>query len=142
MNTTSQTSKSPNGLRTQATLTIVLLAVQFVLGMVTNLYFAFPDTNRPDLNWAAARSAVPTFAHIILGILLLADAIVFVVRTIRQHNRAWIFGSWAGLISIIIAIYGGVTFTTTQIDAYSLVMALGFIVTFVAYGWGLIAEGN
>ena len=140
MNTTSLTSKSSNGLWTQAILTIGLLVIQFVLGMVTNLYVTFPDTNRPDLNWAAARSAVPTFAHIILGILLLVDAIIFVVRTTRQHNRAWILGSWAGLISIIIAIYGGVTFTTTQIDAYSLMMALGFIVAFAAYGWGLIAE--
>jgi heme A synthase len=143
MDTTSEISKTQtktqNGLRTQAIYMVGLLAVQFVLGMVTNLYVQFPDTNRPDELWATARSQLPTFAHIILGILLLVSAIIFVIRTARQNSRAWVISSWAGLISIIVAIYGGVTFTTTQADAYSMVMALGFIASVVAYCWGLFA---
>ena len=35
---------------------------------------------------------------------------------------------------------GGTQFVTTQIDAYSLVMALATIVAFLAYGWGLYAS--
>ena len=132
-------TKANNGLRTQAFYMLTFLAIQFVLGMVTNLYVQVPETERPDLLWATARSQASTFAHIVLGILLLVGAIIFVIRAARQHNRAWIIGSWAGLISILVAIYGGVTFTTTQADAYSLVMALGFIASVVAYGWGLFA---
>jgi hypothetical protein len=143
MDTTSEISKTQTkakeGLRTLAIYMFGFLAIQFVLGMVTNLYLQFPDTNRPDLLWATARSQAPTFAHIILGILLLVGAIIFVIRAARQHNRAWVISSWVGLISIIVAIYGGVTFTTTQANAYSMVMALSFIASVVAYGWGLYA---
>lgn len=144
MDTTTEISKtqmkSNNGLRIQGFYMLGFLAVQFVLGMVTNMYVQFPDTNRPDLLWATARSQAPTFAHIILGILLMVGAIIFVIRATSQHNRVWAISSWVGLISILAAIYGGVTFTTTQIDSYSMVMALGFIASVLAYSWGLYAN--
>ena len=139
ISTSTDIVKAQIGLRTQAIYMLSFLAVQFVLGMITNMYVQFPDTNRPDQLWATARSQAPTFAHIILGILLLVAAIIFVVRVARQHNRVWAISSWVGLISIIVAIYGGVTFTSTQIDSYSMVMALGFIASVLAYGWGLFA---
>ena len=43
------------------------------------------------------------------------------------------------LLAIIVAFYGGVAYTSFQADTYSLVMAVGFIVAFLAYGWGLYA---
>ena len=139
MDTTSEINKARDGLRTQAFYMLGFLAIQFVLGMVTNLYVQFPDTNQADQLWATARSQTPTFAHIVLGILLLVGTIIFVVRAARNKNRGWIASSVAGLIGLIIAIYGGVMFTTTQVDTYSMVMALGFIAALVAYGWGLFA---
>ena len=139
MATTTQITKTQNGLRIQAIFTIVVLVIQYALGMVSNLFVQFPQTDQANLLRAYARSQVPTFAHIMIGILLLVSAIVFVIRAIRNHDRGWIASSVAGLVGIGIAIYGGVTYSTIQVDLYSLVMALGFIVAFVAYGWGLIA---
>jgi hypothetical protein len=139
MAASTQISKTQNGLRIQGIFTIAVLVVQYALGMVSNLFVQFPQTDQPNLLWAYARSQFPTFAHIIIGILLLVSAIVFVIRAIRNHDRGWIASSVAGLVGIAIAIYGGVTYTTIQVDLYSLIMALGFIVAFVAYGWGLIA---
>jgi hypothetical protein len=139
MDTTSQISKAQNGLRTHAIFTIGFLVIQYALGMVTNLYVQFPDTNQADQLWAYARSQFPAAAHIVIGLLLLVSAVIFVIRAANKNNRGWIASAVAGLIGIMIAIYGGVTFTSAQVDVYSLVMALGFIVAFLAYGWGLYA---
>jgi len=140
MSTPSETPKAQNGLRTHAIFMIFALVIQYTLGMIANMFVQFPDTTRPDLLWTAARSQFPTLAHIIVGTALLVGAIVFVVRAARQNNRLWIVSSVAGLISILAAIFGGTQFVTSQVDAYSLVMALATIVAFLSYGWGLYAS--
>ena len=134
------TTKTQTGIRTYAVVTLLLLGVQFVLGMITNLFLSFPDTTAPDQLWAFARSQAVIFTHIIVGIALLVSAIVFLVRATRKNNRGWLASAVVGLVAIVVAIFGGVTFTTTQVDAYSLVMALGFIGAVLAYGWGLYAN--
>ena len=140
INTTSAISKAQTGLRTHAIFTIGALVLQFVLGMITNLYVAFPDNTQPGELWDYARSQLPTLAHIVIGTLLLVSAVVFVIRAARESNRHWLASAVTGMIAIIVAFLGGVMFTTFQADAYSLVMALGFIAAFVAYVWGLVVN--
>ena len=137
MDTASETSKRQKGLRMHAILMIGLLVIQYALGMLTNLFVQFPDTNQPGQLWGFANSQLTTVAHIWIGLLLLVSAVIFVIRAAGKNNRGWLASAVVGLIAIIVAIYGGVTFISSQADTYSLVMALGFIVSFVAYGWGL-----
>ena len=140
MNTTAKISKSQKGLRIYALVIIGILVIQYTLGMISNMFVQFPDTTDPGQLWEFARSQFATGAHILIGTLLLLGAVVFVIRPVRQHNRSWIASSLVGLIAILTAFYGGVTFVSTQLNAYSLVMALSTIVAFVAYGWGLYAD--
>ena len=119
---------------------IGFLVIQYTLGMVTNLFVQFPDTNQPDQLWAFVRVQFPIIAHIVIGTLLLVGAIVFVIRAVRQNNQIWIVSSVVGLIGMVAAVIGGTQFVTFQVDAYSLVMALATIVAFLAYGWGLYAD--
>ena len=142
MNTSSEITKAQNGLRVNAIFMIGAMVIQYTLGMISNMFVQFPDTTRPDLLWAAARSQFPTLAHIIVGTLLLVGAIVFVIRAARNHQSGWIASSVVGLIAILAAIFGGTQFVTTQTDAYSLLMALATIAAFIAYGWGLVAARN
>ncbi len=129
MDTTSGISKAQqNGLRGLAILVIGLLVIQFVLGMVTNLYVQFPGADQPGQSWAVMRSQAPAAAHIVIGVLLLVSAVIFVIRAARKDNRRWLASSGVGLIAIIVAIYGGVTFVSSQVNAYSLAMALAFLV--------------
>ncbi len=74
-----------------------------------------------------------------IGILLLVSAIIFFIRAARKIHRRWLASAAVGLAAILAAFFGGVTFTSTQTDIYSLVMALGFIVALIAYGWGFYA---
>jgi hypothetical protein len=118
---------------------IVLLVIQYILGMITNLFVQFPQTDQRGLLWEFAWSQLSEASHIILGLLLFVSAVVFVVRAIRHRNRVWTAASVVGLIAILTAIYGGVTFIPSQVDRYSLIMAFAFIAAFLAYSWGLYA---
>ena len=139
MNATLQNPKAQNGLRTHAVFMIVLLVLQYILGMVANMYVQFPDTTQPGQLWEFARTQFATGAHILIGTLLVVGAIIFVIRAALQKSGGWIASSVLGLISLLIAFFAGVTFVTFQVDAFSLVMALAFIAAFIAYGWGLFA---
>ena len=139
MNTTSENSKSQNSLRTIAFVMLGLLVLQYVLGMVTNMWVQFPQTDQVNQLWDAARAQLPSLAHIILGVLLLAGAIIFVIRAASQHRRNWIVSSALGVTAILVAAFGGATYVSSQSDAWSMVMALGFIGAVLAYGWGLYA---
>ena len=140
MNTTSENSKSQNTLRTIAFAMVGLLVLQYVLGMVTNMFVQFPETDQVNLLWDAARGQLPSLAHIILGVLLLVGAIIFVIRATAKHQRGWIVSSAVGLVAILVAAIGGATYVSSQSDAWSMVMALGFIAALLAYGWGLYAN--
>ncbi len=126
--------------RIHGMVTIGLLAVQFVLGMITNLFVQFPATNQEAQQWEFARTQLPLMMHIALGMLLLLSGIIFLVRAIRARSRIWIISSATGLLGIVTAIISGSMFINTQNDPYSLSMALAFILTFLAYGWGLYAS--
>ena len=140
MNTTTEISKTQNGLRNYAIVIIGLLVIQYALGMVTNMFVQFPDTSDVGQLWEFTRSQLPSGAHMWVGVLLVLSAIIFVIQSAIKKNRSWIVSSVVGLVAIMTAFYGGVMFVSSQIDAYSMVMALAFIIAFVAYGWGLYAD--
>ena len=140
MNTESEVSKARNGLRVNAIFIIGFLVIQYALGMISNMFVQFPDTSDAGQLWEFARSQFATGTHILIGTLLLLGAVVFVIRTVRAKVGGWIASSVVGLIAIAAAFYGGVMFISSQVDAYSMVMALAFIVAFLAYGWGLYAD--
>ncbi len=125
--------------RMQATGMIAMLAVQYILGMVNNLFVKFPDTTRPGLLWEFARSQAWIMVHMILGALLLINATVILVLAFRRNHPVWKSYSIAGLAGIALAFLSGIGFVTTQADPYSLLMALGFLLALVVYGAGLYA---
>ncbi len=141
-NTVSENPRVQRGLRMQATFLIIFLVIQYILGMVTNLFVHFPDTTVMDQLWAFARTQGLIVAHIIVGTGLLIGSVAFVVRSVRSRSRRWITSAVIGLIAILAAFIGGVTFTSTQADGYSLLMALSAIAAFLSYGWGLVAAGR
>jgi hypothetical protein len=121
---------------------IFALAVQYILGMITNLFVQFPDTTVEGQLWGFAWTQVSEAAHIILGLLLFVGGLVLLIRSISSKNRTWTVAASTGLAGILVAIYGGVMFIPTQNDPYSLVMSIAFIVSLLAYGWGVYVSKN
>ncbi len=118
---------------------IIALILQYVLGMINNLFVTFPETNEISRLWIFALTNVTEVLHIIIGVGLLLGATSLIIRAMRAKQRTWVIVSATGLAGIVISIFGGALFVTTQADAYSLVMSYAFLVSLIAYGWGLFA---
>jgi hypothetical protein len=115
-------------------ITLVLLVIQYVLGMIANLEVQFPG-NLPDGNawsWVWSHSLIIQL-HISIGTLLLVVALVALILSIVARNLVGIIAAVVGLAMIIFAWLSGVAFLASQQNTLSLWMALGFIGAFVAY---------
>jgi hypothetical protein len=104
-----------------------LLILQFVLGMLANLYQALPDTNRLDV--------VNHFGYIGLhawnALLLVVLAGWLVIWTKRNHKPMRLPS--AGLGAIVTSYVLGVVFVATDNDIWSLLMAITFLGAFINY---------
>lgn len=113
------------------------LAIQFILGIYINLFVKFPENANARANWTFAQHSWLVLSHILLGTLLLLNAAVLVIRVYRNKLDRWKLPTVIGLIGILIAWLAGEQFVSTGKDAWSFVMALGFVLAVSIYGWGL-----
>jgi hypothetical protein len=122
---------------------LALLVIQFVVGMYLNFYTELPDTHpgtgdsyAPSIPWALAGHAGPALAiHVVVWILLTLGAIALLVRGIMSKRKAFIIGTSLGLLFILMAGSGGLTFLNRGgDDKESFMMAIGFILAFITYG--------
>lgn len=118
------------------------LGVQYVLGMATNLYAAFPTSGDARVMWEYAKTQPLVMAHIIIGTLLLVGAIALCVQGYKSKNRTWQISSFLGLIAIGFSWLSGERFVSTQQDVFSLSMAVGFIAAILAYAWGIYSAST
>jgi hypothetical protein len=117
---------------------LVLLVIEFVLGMYTALFVEFPDSLANGNAWAWSMSQSPAvLVHIIVGTLLLLAALVVLVLSFLLRSRAAILTGVLGFVTIAVAYLSGSTFLADiNQDMYSFSMALGFIAAAVVYGVG------
>jgi hypothetical protein len=140
MDTKVQTAQ--RSLRSQGLGMLFSLTLQYILGMVSNLYVQFPNTTVEGQLWEFAWTQVSEAAHIILGLLLFIASLVLLIRAVSSKQRTWTIAGSIGLAGILVAIYGGVRFIPTQNAPYSLLMSIAFIIAMLAYVWGLFKSKN
>jgi len=132
------TSRRYRALRGAVLVTLVLLILQYVLGMLAALYVAIPDS-LPGGNawaWTFAQAPVVQF-HAYLGTLLVLVPLVAVGLSIAARSTPGLVTSGLGLALIVVAWLGGVTFLSAGQEAgASLWMALGFLGALIAFGLG------
>jgi len=117
---------------------LIVLIIQFALGMGVNLYVTLPAAGHPGhASWFGNGALLAL--HAALGMLLILGAIVVLVETIMARNATLIVTSAAGLVAILLAAYFGSGFTDKLTDGYSLGMALAFAVALACYAIGLFA---
>jgi hypothetical protein len=126
-----------------------MLAIQFVLGMILNLFVTLPKTHPGQtgnyfsrsvygFEWAISNGGgIVLLLHVVVAIALLLASLSLVVRTINAKSSYWIVISIIGAIGVIVALTNGLAFIGYDSDVASFVMAIGFIVAGVAYGYGL-----
>lgn len=119
-----------------------LLVIQFIVGMYLNFYANLPDSHpgtsgsyAPSIPWAiAGHAGVALALHVSIWILLTIGSIALVVRSALSHRKALIVGTSLGLLFILMAGSGGLSFLNRGgQDKESFIMALGFILAIVSY---------
>ena len=128
------------GLRQANLAILIVLAIQFALGIGVNLYVTLPAAGHPGHASWFGNGAVLAF-HAALGMFLILAAIFVLVRAIRARNATLIVTSVAGLVAILLAAFFGSGFTDKLTDGYSLGMALSAAAALVCYAVGLFAAG-
>lgn len=118
-----------NDNRKLARLILGLLVLQFILGMMANLFVTIPTTE----SWRIFHEFGPVLLHTLNALYLLIFSIIFLVNAIRKDKQMRA-AAVTGCIAVIVAFTSGVIFVNHgQQDAYSFAMALGFITALMAY---------
>jgi hypothetical protein len=130
-------------------LLLVVLALQFTVGMVVNFWVTLPDVHpgaaadnyflgvvQGDA-WALVASAWWLKIHVFIGIVLFLGAILLLVASILRRERLWIWVASLGLLGIVLAGFNGASFLNYGHDFSSMLMSGGFVLALCAYMAGL-----
>jgi hypothetical protein len=124
---------------------LTMLIVQFLLGMGVNLFITIapnhPGANPSDFFSGAARSVawslsqgpVTLIFHSILGLLLVINSIVVLIRAFQFQSTAIRVLAVLGAVGIIGAAINGASFLNYNHDANSYLMSVGFALAAVVY---------
>ena len=122
------------------------LMVQFLLGMATNLFVDItrdhPGANPPEyfsgtaesVTWAVLHGPVLLQFHAVLGLLLLASAVMLFVEAMRNATRSVRIATGVGAFAILGAGFNGGSFLNYNEDFSSMIMAGFFAIAVAAYG--------
>ena len=145
-----QTKLSQSRLRTLTAIILVLLAAQFLVGMLVNLFVqvpaVHPGSNAPEyfsgvvqgVAWALLHAPLWLQLHAIVGLLLVhCLPLLLIGFAIAAHRRAWIIVSIIGLFGIMAGGFNGASFMNYGHDLSSLLMSIGLLLAAIPYIIGL-----
>ena len=113
------------GLRRVALAALVMLVVQYGLGIVLNLYVPVPAADaHAGITQEVANGPVTLTLHAALGLALIGAAFLLLVRAVRLEDRAMAVLAAAGLTAIGGAFGSGEIFVRNGQSGASLAMAL------------------
>ena len=108
---------------------VTMLILEFILGIVYNLYGTAPTSTK-----SIGLFSSPVLAlHVILFFLLVIAAIMQVVRAIGARHRLTTWLSAVGLLGILAAGFAGIGFIGNGDAGASLGMSLAFAVSLACY---------
>jgi hypothetical protein len=141
----SETARRVGVLRRRTATTLVMLVVQFLVGVSLNLYVTIP-TRHPGAGsgpylsgalssvfWSFTSGPPLLMVHVVIGIVLLLSGIELVVHGVRAGRRAAIWLAAVGLTAIIFAGFNGASFLKYNQNISSMLMSGGFGVSVVCY---------
>jgi hypothetical protein len=105
------------GLRQASLAIVIVLIVQFGVGIGVNLYVTLPAAGRPGhASWFGNGPLLAL--HAALGMFLALAAIFVLVRAIMARAAVLIVTSAAGLVAIGLAFFFGASFTEKLTNGY------------------------
>lgn len=128
--------------RRMVIVTFILLVIQYVLGMISNLYVSFPNALSGGDAWAWTFMHSPLIVlHIVNGTLLLAFSLILIGLSMTLPDSASKVTAILGFVMILFAWLSGFLFVANgQANTTSFLMSLGFIGAFMTYAIGYYAQ--
>jgi hypothetical protein len=111
---------------------VILLFVQFWLGMSINLFVLLPPNSAQ--NFAGYSGGTEVLTHIISGVLILALAGLILSYGFRLKSSFITILSVLALVFASVAVSTGATFALRlRDDSLSMAMAMSFLIVFIIY---------
>jgi hypothetical protein len=112
------------------TVIMVLLFVQFILGMYVNLYVSFPPLNSIANvgSHGFPSNYIVVMIHMMFGFLILIVSFIILLLSARIRNSKLILSSGISFAFVIIAGISGFLFLFNEANLYSLIMAVSFMI--------------
>jgi hypothetical protein len=125
-------------LRANAFAAVVMLLIEFGLGMGVNLYANLPASDHGKglvtaFGGAVTGGPIVLSLHALLGTLILVSGISVVVRAVRIHRTLLTVDATVGLVAILMAWLSGTRFVGQMSIGASLAMALATGVAMLCY---------
>jgi hypothetical protein len=127
---------------------LMMLIIQFAIGIVVNLYVTVPAADRGSgffgaLGKAFSSGPAALATHAGLGLLIVLAALALVVRSVLARHAPTIVLSVLGLLGILAAVVNGIRFVSDGGPANaSLAMALSTAVAMLCYAISLFVLGR
>ena len=126
------------GLRTNAFAAVVMLLIEFGLGVGVNLYSSLPASDHGKglvtaFGAAVTGGPIALTLHALLGTLLLITGIAAVVRATLARRTLLICVAVLALVAILVAWVAGTEFVGDMSNGTSLVMALATALAILCY---------
>jgi uncharacterized membrane protein YozB (DUF420 family) len=96
----------------------------------------FPKGTPVTQAWRFVLTHAPVLLHVVVGTIILVEAIIFLIRSIRSHHRSWIIWALVGFAFILLAYASGEYFVATQRETAITSMGYGWFGAIVTYGLG------
>ena len=123
-------NRQPRRLRHASFGLVILLVIQYVLGLSYNLHGTAPTATKDISEFSSPLLAV----HVTNGLLLILAAIYLVVVAVRARVRLAVTTSSVGLLSVLAAFYGGEEFIHNGgVSGYSMLMGVMMAVALLCY---------
>jgi hypothetical protein len=128
----------PDRLRRGSLAVLVLLVVEYAIGMYVNLYVTVPGADHGGgLGSAVANGPASLSVHAVLGLLLGLGALGVTAQSILIRRWDLIGSSVIGLLAVIFASVTGPGFASTGDDSASMAMSVLTGVAMLCYGANL-----
>jgi len=108
---------------------VFMLIIQFILGILYNLYGTAPASGKPVGMFSNGWLVV----HEIMAVLLVVAGIGLVIRAMGTSSGLAKATTWTGLVAIILAIGAGIGFIRDGASGSSLGMSLAFAIALACY---------
>jgi hypothetical protein len=135
------------GLRANCFAAVVILLVEYGLGIWVNLYGHLPASDHganiaSGFAHAVASGPVGLSIHAVLGVVLIASAATAVVRAVSVGRPVLIGSAVTGLVAVVVAGLSGARFVGDGGNAASMSMAITAGVAIFAFALVLFISGG